>query len=296
MVHWDDFRFILALHRYGTMTAAAASLRTNVATVSRRIERAGEQLGSPLFQKEGGSWAVTTAGRAFITVAEEFEANLLREENNLGAECEDQVTTINIAAPPVIVSTVLLPALQELVREQPKVDVILTNRTSGRGLGDADVLLRWGAPASSRLIARRIGTMSFGAYRKSTSTSKDWAALTAEHDGSPISQLGFTLFGRPPRLRAGIFDHKVMAMRETGLAGIVPDAIRKREPWLEPLPEHAATRTNMDIWCAYHGSRRGDATLQRVISWVIKAVTSTSNQGTESDQNSSVHLPGGRQF
>jgi len=278
------------------MTAAAAALRTNVATVSRRIERAGEDLGSPLFQKEGGSWAVTASGRAFIAVAEEFEANLQREENNLGEKSSDQVTTINVAAPPVIVSTILLPALPDLMRAEPLMNVTLTNRTNGHGLGEADIFLRWGAPESGRLVARRVGSMSFRAYRLKSSASPDWAALTHELDSSPITQLGFELFDRPPRLRSSIFDHKVKAMCNTGLAGIVPDAICGRVPELELIPEHADARVNMVIWYAYHASRREDTKLQKAVQWLASAVARACQQGPEFDGESNPQDPDCYQF
>ena len=53
MNNWDDLRFLVALSKTGTMTAAAKSLGTNTATVSRRIERLSETLGMPAFIKTG---------------------------------------------------------------------------------------------------------------------------------------------------------------------------------------------------------------------------------------------------
>ncbi|MEY8881037.1 LysR family transcriptional regulator [Donghicola sp. XS_ASV15] len=39
MENWNDLRICLALHRYGTMSAAASVIGANVATVSRRIHK-----------------------------------------------------------------------------------------------------------------------------------------------------------------------------------------------------------------------------------------------------------------
>lgn len=69
MKNWDDLRFCLALERYATMTAAADHLGTNVATVSRRIERITHEIGETLFVKDGQAWKPTSAAKSLIAIA-----------------------------------------------------------------------------------------------------------------------------------------------------------------------------------------------------------------------------------
>ena len=59
MQHWDDLRFCLALYRHGTMSAAAMALGTNIATVSRRIDRLTQAMGETLFLKQDRAWVPT---------------------------------------------------------------------------------------------------------------------------------------------------------------------------------------------------------------------------------------------
>jgi len=66
MQNWDDLKFCLALERYTTMTAAAKALGTNVATVSRRIERMTEQAGQPLFVRDQTQWVATALGKNWL--------------------------------------------------------------------------------------------------------------------------------------------------------------------------------------------------------------------------------------
>ena len=49
MKNWDDLRYLIAVHKTGSMSAAARLLDTNPATVSRRLARLGETLGCDLF-------------------------------------------------------------------------------------------------------------------------------------------------------------------------------------------------------------------------------------------------------
>lgn len=261
------------------MTAAAAALKTNIATVSRRIERAGETLGTPLFHREGGAWSVSTAGRAFISVAEEFESNLRREENNIDKAAGDQVTTIRIAAPPVIISLLLLPALDRLLARDPLLNIVLMNRGQGSGLGEADLVVQTGdRPYAGRLRMHHVGSVGFGAYRFASGTSPDWVALAPEFDRSLPSKLGYQIFGRPPRVRVDHFDHKLAAMKACGFGGILPDIAASAQPGLEPFGNQPRPRLSLDLWYGYHISRVEDAVLQDVTSWLNETMGSESRQ------------------
>ena len=59
---WDDLRYVLALDRQRTHSAAAKELIVNHTTVARRIEGLEEQLGARLFDKTPDGFVATTAG------------------------------------------------------------------------------------------------------------------------------------------------------------------------------------------------------------------------------------------
>ena len=52
-LNWDDFRYLLAVARNGGVTAAAASLGVNHATVYRRIDHLEAALGARLLERGG---------------------------------------------------------------------------------------------------------------------------------------------------------------------------------------------------------------------------------------------------
>ncbi|NVO28790.1 LysR family transcriptional regulator [Donghicola sp. C2-DW-16] len=78
MENWNDLRICLALHRFGTMSAAADYLGANVATVSRRVHKLSEQMGEPLFTKKGVIWTATPYALEIISWAEQTEGRLAR--------------------------------------------------------------------------------------------------------------------------------------------------------------------------------------------------------------------------
>ena len=286
MVHWDDFRFILALHRHGTMTAAAAALKTNVATVSRRIERTGEDLGTPIFHKENGAWQVTPIGLKFIKIAEDFEAEVSREENNLASGQAGGQAKITIQAPPVILASILLPALPQLMASMPGLQMTFLNKLATEGLGEADLLLRWGRPEHGRLIARKVGAMTFRAYSGGGADHKGWVSFGRELDETPPGRMGRRLFKEGPRVRTSHIDHKVEVMRSIGLAGVIPEIVGDAAPGLTRMQAPFDESMSLDFWYGFHISRRDDATLRSVVNWVCEAFTKSELRGIDVADNS----------
>lgn len=277
MDNWDDLKFVLALHRAGTMTAAARALGTNVATVSRRLDRLSERLGRQVFVKTQTGWEPAPETLGLLRAAEEFDANILREENNVRAGSEMEVTAIKIVGSPVMHSSVLIPNLAKLTTKHRNLRPSLINRIRPGGLGDADLLLRFGRPETGRLIARRIGTVNFHAYRPVGSDAKvadGWIALDADNDDKPPTALGYRVFDADPKVRVSLFDHMMDVMNATGLSGILPDFVGNTSPNFEPTPD-AEGHTTLEAWMAYHQSRRDDVALRAVADWAVEAFADT---------------------
>ncbi|MEO0605275.1 MAG: LysR family transcriptional regulator, partial [Myxococcota bacterium] len=68
-VPWDDFRVLLAVARAGSIRAAATTLDTSHATVSRRLAGLRERLGVRLFERQGRRLRPTVAGAELVEVA-----------------------------------------------------------------------------------------------------------------------------------------------------------------------------------------------------------------------------------
>lgn len=277
MDNWDDLKFVLALHRAGTMTAAARSLGTNVATVSRRLDRLAEKLGRSVFIKTQAGWEAVPETLGLIRAAEEFDASILREENNAKANAGMEVTAVKIVGSPVMHSAVLIPSLPKLLSKHPNLRPTLINRIRPGGLGDADLLLRFGRPETGRLIARRIGTVNFHAYRPvgSDKTADDgWVSLDADNDDKPPAVMGARIFSSEPMVRVSLFEHMVTAMMSTGLSGVLPDLVGNASPDFEPTPG-AEGRVSLECWMAFHQSRRDDVALRAAADWAVESFAAT---------------------
>jgi DNA-binding transcriptional LysR family regulator len=70
---WDDLQFFLAVARSGQLASAARQLRTNHATVSRRIDRLEEALSVRLFERNPRGYILTAIGERLVQSAEQME-------------------------------------------------------------------------------------------------------------------------------------------------------------------------------------------------------------------------------
>ncbi|MGR3540308.1 MAG: LysR family transcriptional regulator [Hasllibacter sp.] len=270
MNNWDDLKFVLALSRAGTMTAAARTLGTNVATVSRRIERITDSAATPLFVKTDGAWQATPVARGLIRAAEEFEAQITREENNARETAGQGLTPIRLTASPMIIAAVLLPAMGDVVQRHPNLRLSLKNKVQSTGLGEADIFIRFGRPEAGRLVARRVGAVTFHAYRAANveAPADGWVGLSSEYDDAPSALLGTSVFDSEPTVRCDQFEHMVEAMKATGLPGIIPDIVGSREPELQKL-DITQPALELEFWMAFHQSRRDDIAVRAVADWVV---------------------------
>ena len=271
MENWDNLRFILALSRHRTMSAAAQALHTNVATVSRRIERANQDFGTPLFVKDQNGWLPTQAALPLIRVAEEFDAGLTSEHHNrLAAEGLGVDAQVMIAAPPFYNTMILVPKVHSLLAEHPRLRLEIRNRGDAMGLGEADIMLRVGRPESGRLVARRLASYKFRAYRSARATRRvpGWIALGHVTSTTALRALGIRIFGSEPRIVVSLFEQLLFLMRSTGLPAILSDQVAAHLPDIEPVETDEEPHTS-ELWMVYHATRRDDVAIRVVSDWIV---------------------------
>ena len=65
-MEWDHLRYMLAIHRGGSMQAAAVELRVDRATVLRRLDSLEAALRAKLFERRSDGCVLTKAGQEII--------------------------------------------------------------------------------------------------------------------------------------------------------------------------------------------------------------------------------------
>ena len=282
MNNWDDLRFLVALSKTGTMTAAAKSLGTNTATVSRRIERLSESLGMPAFVKTSEGWRPSEAVASLIQLAQSFDGELQATLNSQAVDSDAEPVTISIGSLPVISALVLFPGLKQHGSRLSGVKLNFSDRVFKEGLGEHDIVLQYARPAQGRIIARKVVSMSYQLYRfADTPAGEDWAGLGEGHDDAEVMRIGHSTFGRAPRLRVDSIMALYRLMQTTRLPGPLPDLLAESDPELVPLgPTQPGNM--QECWLFFHESRRNDPGIRRAVDWVTHCF----------EQLNTVNMPG----
>ena len=164
MNNWDDLRFLVALSKTGTMTAAAKILGTNTATVSRRIDRLSETLGKPAFVKTGDGWRPSDAVSSLIQLAQHFDGQLQATLNSQAVDNATEPVTINIGSLPVVTAAILFPGLTRHHKMLEGVRLTFSDRMFKEGLGENDLVIQTTRPDQGRIVTRKIGRVAKEAF------------------------------------------------------------------------------------------------------------------------------------
>lgn len=156
---WNDLRYLLAVHRQGSLARAARELKVTKATCSRRLAALERALGSPLVERTPGGLVLTAAGREVIGAAERIDADLGSLEQRLAVVSDARARGIvRVTAPPWLAARLLIPALAELKRDYPDLEVQLvgTNQILNLAQREADIAIRNVKPVHRSLASKRL--------------------------------------------------------------------------------------------------------------------------------------------
>ena len=115
-IDWDDFRFVLAIVRGGSVSAAAKQLGVDHATVIRRVDRLERHLNAKLFDRRKTGYLLTEAGQRVADSAEAMESTIVANQEAVGGSRAHLTGTVRIGAPDGFGSHFLASRLGETVR------------------------------------------------------------------------------------------------------------------------------------------------------------------------------------
>ena len=83
MLSWDDFRYVKAIADTRSLGGAAQQLSVNHSTVFRRLAQIEGQLGSRLFERSRGGYALTPCGEEMVRLAERMGEDIVTFERQV---------------------------------------------------------------------------------------------------------------------------------------------------------------------------------------------------------------------
>jgi len=239
-IDWDDLRFLLALSRRGTLTAAATDLGVTQPTVGRRLAALERRLGAKLFRSTPRGAELSSVAEVLVRRAQRMEAEALEATRLASGRDEGVQGRLTVTASEWLVTRILGPGLLPLLQAHPglRVDLVASARWANLARGEADLALRPVAFEQQAVFQREVARAAYGLYAS----------------GKYLQRYGQPDFAR------GCAGHVLLAMDED-----VPTA---DTPWLREIAAEArlGARTNgREALAAMAGAGLGLACLPRLV-------------------------------
>ncbi|MEL6509368.1 MAG: LysR family transcriptional regulator [Pseudomonadota bacterium] len=174
--NWDDMRLLLAISRRRSMLGAAQELDLAVSTVSRRITKFEQSVGSPLLERRVDGCSLTDAGKRLAVLAEGLAAELEREYVVNRAKTGTLSGTVRLTSGDGFVP-IILETIAKFTAAHPDVTIEYSVEPEYRNVarGDVDVAVRVSNHGEPSLIYKKITEIAFGVF-----ASQKYAATLLE--------------------------------------------------------------------------------------------------------------------
>jgi DNA-binding transcriptional LysR family regulator len=278
VLEWGDLRYLLALHRTGSIARAAKSCQVDKATVSRRLAALESALGVPLLQRTASSVRLTEWGLRAVEAAHAMElAARGLEESLQGADAQGPV---RLTLPGSIARSLIMPKLPDFQETCPGIELQLlsSDRILDLTAGEADVAVRNIRPTEPGLVCRKLGTIAYALYGSEDYLRRrgrpDSAAALEGHllivgQVEPVIAHGHRWMldlGLHIAFRAWDMGAQVEAIRSGIGLGVAPCFVADEESELERI---GACGWSVDeVWAAWPEDLRGVTRVQRVVAFI----------------------------
>ena len=281
--NWDDLRLLLLIAQEGTLRGAARKAGLSAPTLSRRLDELEEALGQKVVERFQGGCIPTAFGADIIAWAGqmgEIALEIERTRDHQDAHTASGTVRINTDE---WLSYFLTTRFARFHDAYPNVEVeiVTSHRPYSLARREADIAIRPYRPEQLDLVARQLGTLSFGLYCNREVATRHAAAI-AKQEWAGLPFVGFDepraefqsdrwlrgLPGAPaPWMRCsyglGILDGVMhgagLGVLATYLAGDQQDLVAA----MPRIPE-----LDQDIWLSMHSGLRASARIRAVVDFV----------------------------
>lgn len=163
---WNDIQFTLVVARSGSFHIAASRLNVHETTVSRRIQRLEGELGTKLFVRRAHGVALTPAGESLVSKAAAMEETATVVRSEIAGMDAQMTGVVRVAVSEGIGTYWLTPALMEFQLRYPEISLEVAAGMHQPNLlaGEADIAITIVRPKEPRLVALRVGDVSYGLF------------------------------------------------------------------------------------------------------------------------------------
>lgn len=159
---------VLAMHRGGTLAAAAALLGADGSTVFRTLHRLEQRAHQRLFERSRTGYRATELGLQWAVHGERIEAELEAARALTQAKGNAVTGRVRISTTDTLLQGLLLPVLPGLAAAHPRLefDLDASNEPASLTRRDADIALRATRKPPAHLVGRPLGAIQAAVFGK----------------------------------------------------------------------------------------------------------------------------------
>jgi DNA-binding transcriptional LysR family regulator len=176
--NWNDLRFLLALHRAGTLTGAASRLGVDQTTVTRRLRALEADVGAELYEKLRGGAVLTKIGAEMVETAGILEKEMLDLEARVLGGDSHMEGPVRITMPSVF-AVEMMEVCRDFSRAFPGIQLELVADDGVRSISrrEVDIALRMASrlKVPEHLVGRKIGRGAAAIFG-----TREWEAVPWE--------------------------------------------------------------------------------------------------------------------
>jgi DNA-binding transcriptional LysR family regulator len=181
MFDWNDLKYLLAVARYQSTTAAGHALGVNQSTVQRRISELERCMGQALVQRQTTGYRLTAFGEHLLPLARQVEQDVAALAQHVETFQRNVTGVVRMTCPEPLVFRITNSALMERFQTRYpglRVEFVMSDKYLNFNGGEVDIALRSGDTDDKALIGRKVGDSLWAIY-----ASPKYIARRGQPDG-----------------------------------------------------------------------------------------------------------------
>ncbi|MCG6206114.1 LysR family transcriptional regulator [Rhodopseudomonas sp. HC1] len=283
---WNDIVYFLEVARQRSLVRAAAKLKVDHTTVSRRVRELERSLNSTLFKRSKSGFTLTEIGMRLLQYAEGMESQANSIVEAIGTDTADAGGAVRIAAMEGIGSFYLTRCIADFNRIYPSIQIELITDTRLLDLSrrEADIFVSFFRPQGKRLSIKKVGEFRISLYASDAYFGGRCAPTTVKEleTHAFIDFIEDYIYSKENRWLSDVLRPPHTIFRSTSLVAqsiavsegqgiaMLPSYVASANPTLRPvMPELFTTR---DIWLSVHEDLLHIARIKAVTSFLEKRI------------------------
>lgn len=280
---WLDVQLVLTLSRTQSLRAAAAALRLDVSTLSRRLAALERRIDGQLFDRSRAGIVATPMARALLPAAEAMERAAFDFERGVEGFERDIEGVVRVSMTPSVAGLFLPELFLGLSEAHPRLEVELhvSDEVVDLERRQADLGLRFVRPLRGDLSSRRLARLPHGIVSSPQLAARLGPIARWEQVPWILPTEGIVartiegLTPRRPTLRTDSIPAQLSAVR-AGMAAAVLPSFFCSHFGLVPLRLMRGLREpawpEVDVWLVAHQAQRRVPRVAAVARWLTERV------------------------